>query len=75
MFRQADFETSERSGAILVLPAGASREELVGPSKIYPYVKKHAISWYQYYNGDSDGESTVRIPNGTISEVCLVNVI
>ncbi|KAF8956735.1 hypothetical protein BDZ97DRAFT_1849664 [Flammula alnicola] len=63
---QADFITSAREGAVLVLPNGAAREELVDPSRIFPYVKEHAISWYQLLNGDSDNVIERPVTNGTL---------
>lgn len=44
MCRQVDFETSATSSVALVLPTGASREEFISPSRIYLYVKEHAVS-------------------------------
>lgn len=55
---------------MLVLPAGASREDLVDPSRFYPYLKEHAASWYRYYNGNSDRTAQDRhTANGTL---CIV---
>ncbi|KAF9475528.1 hypothetical protein BDN70DRAFT_248559 [Pholiota conissans] len=63
---KTEFKTSAREGAVLVLPTGASREELADPSKLYPYIKEHATSWYQFYNQNSDHIASAYIPNGTL---------
>lgn len=55
-----------REGGVLVLPNGANREEFINPSRIYPYVKANAVSWYQFYNGDSERETSSPISNGTV---------
>lgn len=64
--RQVQFQTSAREGAVLVLPTGATREELVNPTRLYSYVRDNATSWYQYYNGDSETDTVFPIANGTI---------
>jgi hypothetical protein len=51
--RKVQFKSFAREGAVLVLPTGAARQELVNPSRIYPYLKEHAASWYQFYNGNN----------------------
>jgi hypothetical protein len=50
-----------------VLPTGASREEFANPSRLYPYVKEHAASWYQFYNGNNE-DVALDLPtaNGTL---------
>ncbi|KAF8972485.1 hypothetical protein BDZ97DRAFT_2070445 [Flammula alnicola] len=63
---KVEFVTSAREGAILILPTGATREELIDPSRIYPYVKEHAASWYQWLNGDSGEIAETPISNGTL---------
>lgn len=62
--RHVDFETRAREGAVLVLPSGANREELVDPSRMYSYVKDHAVSWYQYHNGHNGQETALGLLNG-----------
>jgi hypothetical protein len=65
--RKVEFKTSAREGAVLVLPTGAAREEFVDPSRIYPYIKEHAASWYQLYNGNNDSvASHFPAANGTL---------
>lgn len=48
-------------------------EELVDPSKTYSFVKDHAVSWYQYYDGDSEEEMNAHVSNGTIYVVTGVD--
>lgn len=64
--RNVGFETRAREGAVLVLPTGANREELVDPSRIYSYVKDNAVSWYQYLNGHNGEEISVGTSNGAL---------
>lgn len=65
--RKVEFKTSAREGAVLVLPTGAAREEFVEPSRIYPYIKEHAASWYQFYNGNNDSIAyDLAAANGTL---------
>ncbi|KAF8972493.1 hypothetical protein BDZ97DRAFT_836347 [Flammula alnicola] len=63
---KVEFETSAREGAALVLPTGASREDIIDPSRIYPYVKEHAIDWYQGYNGNGEIIAGEPVSNGTV---------
>lgn len=50
-----------------MLPTGAAREEFVEPSRIYPYIKEHAASWYQFYNGNNDSIAyDLAAANGTL---------
>ncbi len=59
---------------MLILPAGANREDLVDPSRFYPYLKEHAASWYQYYNGDNERTAQDRHKaNGTLYVVTGVD--
>ncbi|KAF8179143.1 hypothetical protein BJ912DRAFT_645648 [Pholiota molesta] len=60
------FSTSSREGAVLILPNGTTREELVDSSRIYQYIKDHATSWYQRLNGSEDECIESPIPNGTL---------
>ncbi|KAF9473884.1 hypothetical protein BDN70DRAFT_997417 [Pholiota conissans] len=68
-----EFVTSETEGAVLILPNGATREELVDPSMIHAYVKEHAVSWYQYLNGNSENTTESPIANGTLWVVTSVD--
>lgn len=40
-----------REGGILVLPHGASREDLIHTERIHEYAKRNAPYWYQDVNG------------------------
>ncbi|KAF9477563.1 hypothetical protein BDN70DRAFT_101076 [Pholiota conissans] len=69
-----DFSSSVREGAVLVLPAGASREDLIDPSKFYTYIKNQAARWYQEISSKCTGEKqTPTIPNGTLHFVTGVD--
>lgn len=39
---------------MLILPEGATREDISEPHNLYPYLKEHASDWYQSVNGYSD---------------------
>ncbi|PPQ79476.1 hypothetical protein CVT25_002612 [Psilocybe cyanescens] len=57
------FNSSESEAAFLILPEGASREDM-SISRIDEYLKKHALSWIQHFHYHSDnGYAT---PNGGI---------
>jgi len=59
------FSTIAREGALLVLPDGASREDLVSTARLTKYIGKHALNWYRYmYSNALTGASMV--PNGTL---------
>ncbi|KAF8972438.1 hypothetical protein BDZ97DRAFT_1781003, partial [Flammula alnicola] len=68
-----DFVASAREGAVLVLPTGASHEEIIDPSRIYLYVKEHDVSWYQRLSGDSNDFVETPIPNGMLRIVTGVD--
>ncbi|KAF9473885.1 hypothetical protein BDN70DRAFT_885448 [Pholiota conissans] len=70
---QTEFSTKAREGSVLVLPDGASREELVDKSLMHAYVKEHGASWYRYYNGDSDETAETPVSNGTLRIVTSVD--
>lgn len=58
---------------MLVLPTGATREDLIDPPRFYPYLKEHAASWYKYFNGGSDETAPERhTANGIL---CVVTGI
>ncbi|KAF8902759.1 hypothetical protein CPB84DRAFT_1678554 [Gymnopilus junonius] len=44
------FTSTEPEGGILILPAGASREDLVSTDRFHEYVRKNGPHWYQYIN-------------------------
>ncbi|KAH9481558.1 hypothetical protein JR316_0006085 [Psilocybe cubensis] len=56
------FRSSEPEAAVLILPDGASREDLE-ISRLQEYLKSHAESWIQYFN---EGKLPYCIPNGDI---------
>ncbi|KAJ3514685.1 hypothetical protein NLJ89_g2230 [Agrocybe chaxingu] len=64
--RKVSFSTSAREGAVLLLPEGASREDLVDTEKLYPYLKRHASDWYQFLNHYSDIPPLQPIVNGSL---------
>lgn len=65
-YRDIQFVTSSREGAVLILPNGTTREELVDSSRIYEYIKDHGTSWYQRLNGNSNDYVESPVPNGTL---------
>jgi hypothetical protein len=66
VYRDIEFSTSSREGAVLILPNGTTREELVDSSRIYEYIKDHAKFWYQRLNGSSNDYVETPVPNGTL---------
>jgi hypothetical protein len=62
-----------QEGAVLVLPEGASREDLVDPSKFYQYIKEQAAKWYQDINIKNSSEKPISVPNGTLHLVTGVD--
>ncbi|KAF9481230.1 hypothetical protein BDN70DRAFT_803781 [Pholiota conissans] len=66
LHRKVEFIANAREGAVLILPNGATREELVNPSSIHEYVKDHAVSWYQFFNGESDDTAETPTPNSAL---------
>ncbi|KAJ3510783.1 hypothetical protein NLJ89_g4482 [Agrocybe chaxingu] len=61
-----EFSTCSRQGAVLVLPEGASREDLVDISSLFPYIKKHAPDWYQFLNGYADFAHSEPVVNASL---------
>jgi hypothetical protein len=39
---------------VLILPEGATRDDISEPHNLYPYLKEHASDWYQSVNAYSD---------------------
>ncbi|CAA7271111.1 unnamed protein product [Cyclocybe aegerita] len=67
--RQIRFSSSAREGAVVVFPTGGAREDLADTSKLYPYIKEHAVDWYQSRNLYSGSENILPSPpgmNGTL---------
>ncbi|KAF8902774.1 hypothetical protein CPB84DRAFT_1678561 [Gymnopilus junonius] len=62
-FSDLIFTTKAREGGIVVLPDGASREDLASTSRLLPYVRKHALEWYLFIN---EGGTNEPHPNGTL---------
>ncbi len=52
--REIEFTSYAREGAVLILPEGVTREDLVETNKIYAYLKEHASDWYQSLNAYSN---------------------
>ncbi|KAF9473869.1 hypothetical protein BDN70DRAFT_816630 [Pholiota conissans] len=48
---ELSFASTEQEGGIIVLPNGASREDMVKTERIHEYTKRHAPYWYQDVNG------------------------
>ncbi|KAF9556168.1 hypothetical protein CPC08DRAFT_105050 [Agrocybe pediades] len=57
--------TTAREGAILVLPDGASRQDLDPPAELKPYLEKYALSWYSYMYKKAPTAASM-IPNGSL---------
>ncbi|KAH9484563.1 hypothetical protein JR316_0004045 [Psilocybe cubensis] len=57
------FTVEARESAILVLPDGASREDLISTSRMSEYVQQHALDWYIYLNEEI---SRLPFPNGSL---------
>lgn len=70
-FRDIQFTVTAREGGILVLPEGASREDLLSTTHIRDYVKKHALNWYVYFK-ELLNDMVVH-PNGTLYVVTGVD--
>jgi len=58
-------ETIAREGAILVLPDGASREDLVSTSNLTKYIEKHALDWHNFMFKQAPTSASM-IPNGSL---------
>ncbi|KAH9484556.1 hypothetical protein JR316_0004038 [Psilocybe cubensis] len=58
-----DFTVTARESGILVLPEGASREDLASTTRIKEYVRQNALQWYQYLNAES---TATPFPNGSL---------
>ncbi|KAF5311773.1 hypothetical protein D9619_002553 [Psilocybe cf. subviscida] len=54
--------TSAREAAFMVLPEGASCEDLANPSILHLYLKKHAAEWYRHLRIEEQYE----ISNGSL---------
>lgn len=65
MYRKLSMSSRAREGAILVLPHGGSREDLLSTSRLNDYIKKHALDWYQY-TCQHARSSARTIPNGSL---------
>ena len=50
-FRDISFTSIEKEGGILVLPQGASREDLISTDRFHDFSRKNAPHWYQVVNG------------------------
>ena len=51
---------------MLILDDGASREDLMNTEKLYPYLKEHALDWFQFANDYSDLPPSRPRVNGTL---------
>ncbi|KAF9543632.1 hypothetical protein CPC08DRAFT_730421 [Agrocybe pediades] len=59
------FATTAREGAVLVLPEGASREDLGSTTHLTKYIDKYALSWH-YFMSHHATYSGTSIPNGSL---------
>ncbi|KAF8902766.1 hypothetical protein CPB84DRAFT_1824164 [Gymnopilus junonius] len=50
LMNDVSFTSTELDGAILILPSGASREDLISTDRFHEYARKNAPHWYQYIN-------------------------
>ena len=57
------FYSKRREGGILVLPRGASRQDMIATDRLHEYVQRNAPHWYQVINHYSD--CTLH-PNGSL---------
>lgn len=51
-------------GGIVILPQGATREDLVATDQLYKYISDQALEWFQYLDGYNKAIFDVAIPNG-----------
>ncbi|KAF9532749.1 hypothetical protein CPB83DRAFT_846283 [Crepidotus variabilis] len=63
---EMEFKSKAREGAVLVLPEGAVREDLLDTHKLYKYVKEYASDWYQFLNDYNDFPTLTPVVNGTL---------
>ncbi|KAF9532745.1 hypothetical protein CPB83DRAFT_903277 [Crepidotus variabilis] len=63
---ELEFKSEAREGAVLVLPEGTTREDLVDTHKLHTYIKEHASDWYQFLNDYSDIPTFAPVANGTL---------
>lgn len=63
-FRNIKFTVNVREGGMMLLPDGASREDLLSTTRIRDYVQKHALKWYQFVKKCA-GDYPIH-PNGTL---------
>ncbi|KAF9536447.1 hypothetical protein CPC08DRAFT_652108, partial [Agrocybe pediades] len=59
------FVTTAREGALLVLPDGASREDLKSSAHLTKYIEKYALSWY-YFTFHRSTYTGHSLPNGSL---------
>lgn len=63
-FSHINFEIRAREGGILVLPHGASREDLISTVRLREYIQQHALNWYISMNKHPRTE--INFPNGSL---------
>lgn len=54
--RAVNFKSNVEEGAVLVLPDGASREDIASTKRLHEYVRRWGPYWYKYHT----------VPNGSI---------
>ncbi|KAF9556175.1 hypothetical protein CPC08DRAFT_694730 [Agrocybe pediades] len=57
--------TTAREAALLVLPDGASREDLKSTSHLTKYIEKYALSWHYFLFPNATYSGTM-VPNGSL---------
>lgn len=69
LLRDIQFTVHTREGGILVLPDGASREDLISTDCIRDYVQKNILGWYMFFNEKMGGpiysNGTLYVVTGT----------
>ncbi|KAF9554941.1 hypothetical protein CPC08DRAFT_766335 [Agrocybe pediades] len=65
MTSEFKFVTTAREGATLVLPNGASREDLRSTTHLTKYIEKYALSWH-YFAFHNAAYSGGALPNGSL---------
>lgn len=65
MSRKVSLWSTAREGAVLVLPHGGSREDLLSAPHLTDYINKHAVDWYNYMSHNSN-TSAATVPNGSL---------
>ena len=57
----------------MILPKGGSREDLIVTEKLYEYIGRQALEWFQFADGYKKDGQFVTIPNGNLTLVTGVD--